>query len=380
MMKPLLIVLTSLVMLSACADKSISSAESDVFIITKPNLAGMIGYASSVREELAKEAEQFAKKRGKFAHAVSFEEVLNASGRFGTIEYKFRLVDEPIVKDMEKTSAAKNWDAVSEQATSDGIALRPDSIPQAKEQDAVAIIIGIENYKRVPKADFASNDAKVFQRYAIRSLGIPPSKIKLLLDSDADQAGIIKAIRNWLPLHINEGKTQVFLFYSGHGYPSKDGKELYFLPHETDIDLIDETGINQKNILNSIDRLRPLSVTFFVDSCFSGISKSGDSLIAGARPLALASTSFYAPVGFTAITAAGPQQISSASKELRHGIFSYFLMKGMEGNADSNSDGEITSGELTEYVSKNVKRSAMGINRIQDPQLIGDADRVIIAR
>ena len=94
MMKRLAVLFISLAMLAACADKSISNAGSGVFIISKPNLAGMIGYASSVREEMAKEADQFAKKQGKVAHAISFEEVLNASGRFGTIEYKFKLVDE----------------------------------------------------------------------------------------------------------------------------------------------------------------------------------------------------------------------------------------------------------------------------------------------
>jgi len=380
MMKRLVILLISLAMLAACAEKSILNTGSGVFIIAKPNIAGMIGYASSVREEMAKEADQFAKKHGKVAHAISFEEVLNTSGRFGTIEYKFKLVDEVTRKDLEKIPANQTRSIATTESVSEESILRPELLPQSNEQDAIAIIIGIENYKRAPKADFAKNDAKLFYRYAVRRLGIPANRIKLLLDSEADQAGIIKAVRNWLPLHINEGKTKVFLFYSGHGLPSKDGKDLYFLPHETDMDLIEETGINQKTVLNSIDRSKPQSVIFFVDSCFSGISKKGESLIPGARPVTLFSNSFHAPAGFTALTASGPQQISSASQELRHGIFSYHLMKGMEGYADRNNDGEITSGELAEYVSINVKRGAMEINRLQEPQLIGDEKRVIVAR
>jgi hypothetical protein len=379
-MNRLVILLVCLGMLSACANKSISNAGGGVFVITKPNIAGMIGYASSLREEMAEEAEQFAKKQGKVARAISFEEVLSASGRFGTIEYKFKLVDEIARKDIENTSITQSRSASTVESTSEEFALRPELLPQSKEKDAIAIIIGIENYKRAPRADFAKNDAELFYRYAVRRLGIPPNKIKLLLDSDADQAGIIKAVRNWLPLHVNEGKTQVFLFYSGHGLPSKDGKDLYFLPHETDIDLVEETGINQKQVLTTIDRSKPQSVIFFVDSCFSGISKKGESLIAGGRPVTLTSNNFHAPAGFTALTASGPQQISSASQELRHGIFSYHLMKGMEGYADRNKDGDITSGELAEYVSINVKRGAMAINRLQEPQLIGDEKRVIVAR
>lgn len=380
MMKFLFTALVGACLLSGCASNSISKEGSDVFIITKPNLAGMLGNTSSVREEMAREADQFAKKHGKTARAISFEEVLNASGRFGTIEYKFKLADEIASKDRDNSLAKKNVNSSNLEFATEESPLKPELLSQSKERDAVAIIIGIENYKRAPKADFATNDAKLFQRYAVRKLGVPPNKIKILLDSDADQAGLIKALRNWLPLHVNQSKTQVFFFYSGHGLPSRDGKDLYFLPHETDIDLIEDTGINQKTILDSIDRLKPSSVTFFLDSCFSGISKKGESLIVGGRPVSLASDSFNLPVGFTAFTASGPQQISSASRELRHGIFSYHLMKGLEGNADSNKDGEITSIELLDYVSINVKRSAISINRVQDPQLIGDEKKVIVAR
>ena len=35
-------------------------------------------------------------------------------------------------------------------------------------------------------------------------------------------------------------------------------------------------------------------------------------------------------------------------------MFSYFLMKGMEGDADANQDNQITAGELHAYVQHNV--------------------------
>ena len=45
-------------------------------------------------------------------------------------------------------------------------------------------------------------------------------------------------------------------------------------------------------------------------------------------------------------------QFSSGYAEAKHGIFSYFLMKGMEGNADSNEDKKITNGELITYLKQ----------------------------
>jgi hypothetical protein len=76
------------------------------------------------------------------------------------------------------------------------LSLTPERITPAKSRDAVAIIIGIQNYKRVPKADFANADAISFYEYATRALGVKPENIKLLVDSDADEIAIIKTFKN----------------------------------------------------------------------------------------------------------------------------------------------------------------------------------------
>ena len=80
------------------------------------------------------------------------------------------------------------------------------------------------------------------------------------------------------------------------------------------------------------------------------------------------------------ITASANDQISWSSPELRHGVFSYYLMKAMEGDADANKDGRITAGELQEYLAEMVGRQAMGMSRRQQPQLFGDAERVLVGR
>jgi hypothetical protein len=61
-------------------------------------------------------------------------------------------------------------------------------------------------------------------------------------------------------------------------------------------------------------------------------------------------------------------------------MFSYFLMKGMEGEADENKDGNITMAEMQSYLKENVGKKAMSINRTQVPQLTGDQSRVLVGR
>ena len=55
-------------------------------------------------------------------------------------------------------------------------------------------------------------------------------------------------------------------------------------------------------------------------------------------------------------------------------------MKGMEGDADANRDGKITLGEMQEYLVEKVGRQAGMMNRKQEPQFVGDPNRVLVGR
>jgi len=258
--------------------------------------------------------------------------------------------------------------------------LNPALIKTQPSKDAVAIIIGIQNYKRVPKAEFANVDAQAFYDYAIRALGVKPENIKLLVDEQADDVEILTAFNSWLPVKVRKQKTDVYVFYSGHGLPSDDGNSLYILPYGADKQFIAKTAINQQDIIAALQASQPKSVTMFMDACYSGQIRTGETLIASARPISIKSNAQSFPSDFTVITASQSDQIASSSPDFKHGIFSYYLMKGMEGDADENKDNKITAGELQSYLQDMVGRKAMSVNRKQIPQLTGDANRVLIGK
>ena len=81
------------------------------------------------------------------------------------------------------------------------------------------------------------------------------------------------------------------------------------------------------------------------------------------------------PDNFTLFTAASAQESAWSLPEAKHGTFSYFLMKGMEGEADLDGNKKITNGELQEYLLDNVSRYAQ---QQQTPQMIGDPDQVLV--
>ena len=258
--------------------------------------------------------------------------------------------------------------------------LRPENLKKSSPRDAVAIIVGIQDYKRLPKADFANEDARSFYDYAVRALGIKPENIKMLIDGEAEQVEMLSAFKSWLPSYVKKDKTDVYVFYSGHGLPSTDGKSLFFLPHGGHKDYLSETGIDQNSLVAALTAAKPKSVTLFIDSCYSGSTRSGETLLASARPIALKASENVFPANFTVISASSVDQISSSSPELKHGIFSFFVMKGLEGEADLNKDGKITTGELQAYLAEHVPRQAMKMNRKQEPQLVGDSERVLVSR
>lgn len=257
--------------------------------------------------------------------------------------------------------------------------LNPAEVKRQVERDAVAIIIGITSYRTLPKADFANDDARVFYDYAIRALGVKPENIKLLVDADAEEVEIIKAFKTWLPSRV-KSTTDVYVFYSGHGLPTQDGQGLYLLPPRADRDFISRTSIQFQEINADLQAAKPKSVTIFMDACYSGQARSGETLVANARPVTLKAEKKLFPDNFTVITASQADQISSSSPDLKHGIFSYYLMKGMEGDADTNKDGKITLGEMQAYLVENVGRQAGMMSRRQVPQLIGDAVRVLVGQ
>ncbi len=257
--------------------------------------------------------------------------------------------------------------------------LNPTKMRSRKNKDRIALIIGIEKYDQIPSASYANLDAKFFYEYARKGFGVSKSNIKLLIDEDADLVKSLGTLNKWLPGKIKSNQTELIIFFAGHGLASNDGKELYLLPQDSDPDLLDRTALSRTELFQEIIGLNPKSVTMFMDTCYSGISRDEKMLLASARPVRIvADEQDGIPDNFTIFSASQLEQISSGLNEAKHGIFSYYLMKGLEGKADSNNDKKITNGELLAYLDENVSQKALELGRQQNPSLAGDPDKLLI--
>ena len=306
---------------------------------------------------------------------------LSSNGSFETLFYVPRSgkVVEIVAFDSKGNRATKSIKlerGAIQKATGPVFAsLNPSGKLAARNKDALALIIGVSDYERTPaKAAYADKDAQTFYDYAMLKLGIPANNIKELVNTNADGVDIRLAVNDWMARTTKQDRSDVYVFFAGHGLASDDGEKMYLLPYDGSPQLLDRTAILRDELFSDITAANPRSVTVFLDTCYSGTTRGADMLVA-ARPISIRAKQQNIPEGFTVFTAAGGGQTAKPLEEAKHGMFSYFLMKGMEGDADSNNDNQITAAELHQYVEQNVVQQSGGS---QVPELQGDAGRVLV--
>ena len=238
------------------------------------------------------------------------------------------------------------------------------------KKKSLAIIFGIEKYRNVSNASFANRDAAFIKEYFVKTLGIPTNRIYFKTNEDVTLSEFNKvfAENGWLNKRVIKDITNVYIYFAGHGAPSIK-RESYLIPSGGDINYPTQTGYPFDKMLEKLGDLNAKSVTVFIDACFSGINRDNEILLAGARPISIEVKKPYLSENVTIYSATSGNEISSAYPEKKHGLFTYFLLKGLQGSADVNNDNELTVQELFDFLKSNVSETAGMLDREQTPEL-----------
>lgn len=209
-----------------------------------------------------------------------------------------------------------------------------------------AVIIGIAAYEHMQTLRFTDDDAYRFYAFLKSPEGgaLPDDQIQLLIDESATREKIMNAMRN---VFGKAGPNDlVMLYFSGHGVPGA------FLP-------IDFDGLNNKIYHQEISSILAASKAKYkvciADACHSG------GLFAVRTPNATSSglISYYtnlsqAQPGTALIMSSKSDETSLEASGLRHGVFSHFLIRGLKGEADDDSNKIVTVKELYGFINKGV--------------------------
>jgi len=257
-----------------------------------------------------------------------------------------------------------------------------ENIPSGlkKNDNILAVIFGIEDYKNVSDVSFAHRDASFIKEYFSKTLGVKENNIYYKTNEDVGKAEFDKVFSagGWLDKRVKKGKTEIYFYYAGHGSPDIKENKAYLIPYDGDPNYASQTGYEMEEIYDTLANLNAKSVTVFLDACFTGANRESEMLLANARPLMIEVESPIAK-GITVFSATGQKEISSAWPEKKHGLFSYFLMKGMQGDADANRDSKLSLKELGDYIQYKVSEQAGYLDREQTPQMISnDESRILI--
>ncbi len=226
-----------------------------------------------------------------------------------------------------------------------------------------AAIIANEKYQMEKFVQYAENDGKIFAEYCKKTLGLPEKNVHFITNATLNN---IKHETKWLKdiIAAYKGDAKVIFYYAGHGIPDEKNKSAYLLPvdgYGSDV----TTGYSLEDLYKTLGSLPSKSVTVFLDACFSGAKRDGD-MLASARGVAIKVKQSNPTGNMVVFTAAQGDETAYPYKEEGHGLFTYYLLKKLQ-----ETKGDVTLGELGEYIKTQVERQSIVVNgKLQSPTIL----------
>jgi tetratricopeptide (TPR) repeat protein len=239
-------------------------------------------------------------------------------------------------------------------------------LPAQEQPKYYAVIIGVSKFANLPpenQLEFADADARDFAKLIASPLGrsFAPENIFLLTNNDADHEAIRKRLGGTLPGKVKPEDT-VYIFVATHGTVERQAdKEAFLLAHDSDMEDLYSSALPMEELGRIMQkRLIAKRVFLFADACRSG--KLGGSIN---RYIEDVSKQRGETMG---LLASSPGESSREGKQFGggHGVFSYYLLKGLMGEADADNDKTVTARELINYVRKNVDTATAGQQNIRE--------------
>ncbi len=242
-----------------------------------------------------------------------------------------------------------------------------------------AALIGVADYLKIPQLHYTVNDVMSIKQMLVE-MGVPESNIFTITDAQVTYQSMRKLLGTTLKNRV-QPEDQVIVYYSGHGATeadqannNADNFEKYLLPYDADPYDYYSTSYPMSEVANISQRLNVGQIFFIMDACYSGAT--GSKSFSQVTSAATYSDDFIQRLsnraGRVVMTASGPNEPSLEWDHQKHGVFTFYLLQGMAGEADQqygNRDGKVSIVELNEYISNNVRNTT---NDRQHPTFKGN--------
>lgn len=242
-------------------------------------------------------------------------------------------------------------------------------IPQNKQNltSTYAFIVSEENYRNVEPVPYATNDGKIFKEYCTKTLGIPEANIIFLEDPTKTEFDLfLKNLKERAKRDKNPHNVKVVVYYAGHGVPDEKRHAAHLLLSDS-FGNYAESGISLQHLYQELGEINASCVTVFLDACFSGQKRDGGMIFAS-RGVVIPSDDTDPVENMVVFAAAQNNESAYSYAEKQHGTFTYFLLKKLK-----ETSGNVTFGELSQYLEDEVTRTSSENNREQTPSVSSKA-------
>jgi uncharacterized caspase-like protein len=243
-----------------------------------------------------------------------------------------------------------------------------DATPPAPKQPAAAVsiprsyalVVGIAKYQNLAENQnlyFSERDAESMFSILISPEGgsFPAQNVHRLIGAKATLANIRHEIEEWLPSVTKEG-DRVLLYFAGHGFVTEDGR-AFLAPYDIKLNNVAATAYPMQSLGQALgSKIQGKWKVMITDACHSG-AISPENSAGVSRGLSDLNKSIFV------LSASRDREQSFESPDWGggHGLFTYYVERGLSGAADEDGNGVVTADELADYVRTNVRKDSKGI-------------------
>jgi hypothetical protein len=231
----------------------------------------------------------------------------------------------------------------------------PKPFALSKQTRTLVIAIGVGRFRDegVPTVKYADRDAEVTAGYLRAIGGIPSDRVHVLVDKFALKADLAETFDEWLPKRV-DATTVVYVYFAGRALVDGTSGSVSLVPYDGTI-----ASPNRlypvRHIQEVLARL-PIQRAILMFEVSLDPSPGSDP---GSTP--------HADWGDGAeddrddvMWMVGNRNLQEAHayEQGKHGLFTYYLLRGLQGLADADRDGTVVAGELCTYARGEVIRAA----------------------
>ncbi len=234
--------------------------------------------------------------------------------------------------------------------------------------DSVAIIVGNRNYRQTVPVDFAHNDADAMKEFLVGRLGFREANVFVLKDATLNEFNqAFGTERNpqsgQLWRRVREGRSNVFVYFSGHGVPDLQSRQPFLLPSDGNPNQ-SESGYLLDTLYRNLDLVKQKvgpsrHVLVMIDACFTGeTGRRGETLLAVSAP-GFAPARPRSGQGVIKLLATSASAPANWDGDSRLGLFTSRLLKGAAGLAAADSAATTVAwADLRRFVTQDVAEAA----------------------